>query len=125
MIKIMIAEDDPVVRQLFKELLIKKGYEIVGEAADGQQAIQLFYSLSEKPDLIVLDYHMPNKNGLEVTKRILKSDPRINILMISGDPRITQETFSNIGIRFKKKPLRVEELLNEIKTICKVPIQST
>jgi len=113
----MIVEDDPLIRQLFKQLLTEKGYEIVGEAADGQQAITIFKSLSEKPDMILLDFRIPKKNGLEVMKEILENDPSIEILMISGDPNVNRKAIINGGARFKQKPVRIEELLNEIEMI--------
>jgi DNA-binding NtrC family response regulator len=63
---------------------------------------------------------MPKMNGLEVTKELLKRDPTTNILMITGDPRVNQNAISNTGIRFKCKPVRMEEFLSEIRSIAQV-----
>lgn len=117
--KIMIAEDDPKIRNLFSKVLRSKGYDTV-EAKDGEQAIKIYDDLLEKPDIIVVDYRMPKVNGLEVTKEILKRDPSTNILMITGDPRISKKTFPDNGIKFKAKPVRMDEFLSEIQLFAKI-----
>ena len=53
-------------------------------------------------------------DGLEVTKEILKRDPSTNILMITGDPRINQKYLFDNGIKFKSKPVRMDDFLSEI-----------
>ncbi len=87
------------------------------EARDGEQALEIYDNLREKPDIIVLDFRMPKINGLEVIKQILDRDPQSNILMISGDPCINQLDLTNSHIRFKEKPVKLDEFLSEIKSI--------
>ncbi|MFX1537848.1 MAG: response regulator transcription factor [Promethearchaeota archaeon] len=110
----MIVEDDPLIRQLYKEVFISEGHVVVGEAADGEEALKLFHSLQEKPDLIVLDYRMPKKNGLEVAQEIMESTPNAKILMISGDPTINQNIVLSCDIKFARKPVQMIELLKII-----------
>ncbi|MHA1505359.1 MAG: response regulator [Candidatus Heimdallarchaeota archaeon] len=116
MLKILIAEDDPHIRNLFKKILKNKGYDTI-EARDGEQALEIYDTLSEKPDIIVLDFRMPKINGLEVIKEILNRDPESNILMISGDPCINQLDLTNSHIRFKEKPVKMDDFLSEINSI--------
>jgi DNA-binding response OmpR family regulator len=117
--KILIAEDDPQIRGLFSKILISRGYDTI-EATDGEEVIKIYDELSVKPEIIVVDFSMPKMNGLEVTKELLKRDPTTNILMITGDPRVNQNAISNTGIRFKYKPVRMEEFLSEIRSIAQV-----
>ena len=63
---------------------------------------------------------MPKVNGLEVTREILKRDPSSNILMITGDPRVNRKKIVNSGIRFKSKPVRMDEFLSEIQSIAQI-----
>ncbi|NHJ40648.1 MAG: response regulator [Asgard group archaeon] len=117
--KILIAEDDPQIRGLFSKILVSRGYDTI-EATDGEEAIKIYDELLVKPEIIVVDFSMAKMNGLELTKEILKRDPTTNILMITGDPRVNQNTISNTGIRFKYKPVRMEEFLSEIRSIVQV-----
>ncbi len=117
--KIMIAEDDPKIRSLFSKVLRSRGYDTV-EAKDGEQAIKIYDDLKEKPDIIVVDFRMPKINGLEVTKEILKRDPSTNILMITGDPRINRKYLFDSGIKFKAKPVRMDDFLSEIQLFARL-----
>ena len=116
MIKILLAEDDPLIRSLFKEVLNNIGYETI-VAVDGEDALNIYDSLQVKPDIIVLDFRMPKLNGLDLTKEILRRDPSSNILLITGDPRVNRADIIDSGIRFKEKPVRVDEFLSEINSI--------
>ncbi|NHJ04409.1 MAG: response regulator [Candidatus Heimdallarchaeota archaeon] len=121
MCKILIAEDDPLIRNLFKEILKSKGYDII-VAVDGEDAIKVYTELKEKPDIIVLDFKMPKKDGLEVSKEILQRDPSSNILMITGDPRVDQNELLNHGVKYKEKPVKMDDFLREIHNIAEMHI---
>ncbi|MCP4396427.1 MAG: response regulator transcription factor, partial [bacterium] len=69
LIRILIADDHQLVRQGFVALLsVKPGVEVIGQAEDGVEAVKLAHSL--KPDIILMDLLMPNKNGIEATREI-------------------------------------------------------
>jgi len=119
MCKILIAEDDPLIRNLFKEILKSKGYDII-VAVDGEDALKVYTELKEKPDIIVLDFKMPKKDGLEVSKEILQRDPSSNILMITGDPRVDQNELQNRGVKYKEKPVKMDDFLREIHNIAEM-----
>ena len=81
-IKLLLADDHEIVREGLRALL--KAYrdcEIVGEAADGRQAVALVKEL--KPDIVILDISMPLLNGLEATRQILKIRPQTKVLILT------------------------------------------
>jgi DNA-binding NarL/FixJ family response regulator len=80
--KILIADDHAMIRDGVKNLIRQnKDYTVIGEASTGQQAMELFDEL--KPDLLIMDISMPDKNGMEVSKEILIRDPQANIVILS------------------------------------------
>jgi two-component system, NarL family, response regulator LiaR len=82
-IRILLAEDHKIVREGTRQLLEKDAdFQIVGEAADGLEAVRLAESLT--PDLIVMDVRMPFLNGIEATRAIKSRSPKIHILILSA-----------------------------------------
>jgi DNA-binding NarL/FixJ family response regulator len=79
---ILLADDHAVVRNGFRHILEAEwDFKVVGEASNGREALELAESLL--PDVIVMDVTMPELNGIEATRRILKSCPKIRILALS------------------------------------------
>jgi two-component system, response regulator PdtaR len=66
--RVLVAEDEALIRLDLVEMLREEGYEVVGEAADGEQAVQLAGEL--KPDLVIMDVKMPKKDGIEAASAI-------------------------------------------------------
>jgi DNA-binding NarL/FixJ family response regulator len=82
MVRLLIADDHDVVRSGLRSLLEdQEGWSVVAEAADGKQAIAK--SISEKPDIAILDYSLPLINGLEVTRQIRLRVPRVEVLIFT------------------------------------------
>lgn len=80
--KVILADDHAIVRQGLKALLESRAQvQVVGEAEDGQEAVQLAEKLS--PDIIIMDISMPKINGLEATKQILEKCPQVKVLILS------------------------------------------
>jgi DNA-binding NarL/FixJ family response regulator len=81
-IRIFIADDHAIVRQGFRLILNQEpDMEVIGEAGSGADALRAVNEL--KPDVIVLDVAMPEMNGVEVTRRIMESDPEARVIMLS------------------------------------------
>lgn len=78
---ILLADDHVIVRQGFRSLLERAGFEVIGEAGDGQEAIQL----AEKfhPDVAVLDVAMPLLNGIDAAREITKVSPRTKTILLT------------------------------------------
>jgi two-component system response regulator NreC len=80
--RILLADDHAVVRQGFKMILgAQTDMEIVGEAANGREAVELAEKL--KPDIVVMDVAMPELNGIEATRRLLASTPHARVIALS------------------------------------------
>lgn len=79
---ILLADDHAVVRQGFRRLLEAEwDFQVVGEASNGREALEMAERL--RPDVVVMDVTMPELNGIEATRRIVKSCPRTRILALS------------------------------------------
>jgi DNA-binding NarL/FixJ family response regulator len=80
--KILIADDHAMVRDGLKNLIRQnKDYSVVGEASNGQEALSLYETL--RPDLLILDISMPDRNGMEVAKEIIEKDSTASIIILS------------------------------------------
>jgi DNA-binding NarL/FixJ family response regulator len=81
-IRILLADDHGIVRKGLRSLLDRQaGMEVVGESADGREAVRLAENLS--PDVVIMDIAMPLLNGIEATAQILKRNPGIGVIILS------------------------------------------
>jgi two-component system, NarL family, response regulator NreC len=80
-LRILLADDHAIVRQGLRALLDRERLEVVGEAADGREAVKLTTTL--KPDVAVLDLSMPLLNGMDAAREILKADPRTKVILLT------------------------------------------
>ncbi|HSJ94216.1 MAG TPA: response regulator transcription factor [Gaiellaceae bacterium] len=94
-IRVVIADDHAVVRSGLRMLLdAQEDIEVVGEAANGQQAI--FAAIEHKPDVVLLDVVMPEKGGIEALPAVRQGAPEAKVLVLSmqDDPRYVREAFA-------------------------------
>lgn len=82
MAKVLIVDDAAFMRLMLKKIVVTSGHEVVGEAANGNDAVQLFREL--EPDLTTLDITMPDKDGIEVLREILQINPDARVVMCSA-----------------------------------------
>ena len=81
-IRILLADDHPLVREGLRSCLIQqKNFEVVGEAADGEETIQLVKA--QAPDIVLLDINMPGMNGLEAARILMKTAPKSKIIILT------------------------------------------
>jgi YesN/AraC family two-component response regulator len=93
------------------------GFDIIGEAKNGEEAVSLFSTFPKKPDIILMDHRMPIKNGIEATKQILKMCNKSTIIFTSADNSIKEEALSIGAKSFLDKPFSIKELIDEIKKV--------
>ena len=89
--KVLIVEDSIVVRQLLRYILEQGGLEVIGEANDGEEALEMINR--HRPDVITMDVHLPKMDGFECTRRIMESDP-IPIVVVTGSYNISDSAFA-------------------------------
>jgi two-component system, response regulator PdtaR len=113
--RILIAEDETIIRLDLRELLEGAGFEICGEARDGEEAVAL--ARSERPDLAVLDVKMPKLDGIEAARRILDERP-IPIVMVTayGERELVSRAVEAGVFGYLVKPFRETDLLPAIET---------
>jgi DNA-binding NarL/FixJ family response regulator len=80
-LRILIADDHPLYRDGLRAALDAAGFDVVGEAADGRQAVAL--SLELQPDVVIMDLDMPGTGGVEATRRIAHGSPHVGILVLT------------------------------------------
>ena len=104
--RILLADDHLIFRQSLKGLLEREGFQIIGEAADGQEAVRRVRDLS--PDVAVLDLAMPLLNGLDAAREIVRASPRtrpILLTMHTEDPYVMEALRAGIkGYVLKTQP---------------------
>lgn len=115
MVTVLIVEDDDSLRELYQIALKLKGYDVIGTACDGNEAIDMFRNFSIKPDIILMDHRMPGKNGLEATKEIMEMDSKPKIIFASADTSVREEAIYLGARSFKAKPFSLEYLCSNIK----------
>jgi DNA-binding NarL/FixJ family response regulator len=81
-VKIVIADDDVTTRYVLRLLLQEQLYTVVGEAGDGEKAVEL--CALHKPNIAFIDIHMPGMNGHEASQLIRQANPQTSIIMISA-----------------------------------------
>lgn len=107
---ILLVEDESIMRMDIKEMLTEKGYDVVGDVADGEKAIQFAYKL--QPDLIIMDIKMPKMNGIKAGKIISKSLSIPILLLTAYSQRDLIEQAKNAYITgYLVKPIRESDLI--------------
>lgn len=115
--RILVTDDAAFMRMVLKNILIKHGFEVVGEAENGKQAIQKYKEL--QPDLVTMDITMPEMDGIQATKEIKKNDPEAKIIMCSamGQEAMVVEAIQAGAKDFIVKPFQEEMVVEKINKI--------
>jgi two-component system chemotaxis response regulator CheY len=118
-IKLVIVDDAPFIREALRNIIEGAGFEVVGEASDGQSALEL--ARYKFPDVIIMDLVMPNENGIEATKKILDECPGIKIIACStqSEKSMALKAIEAGCCGFIAKPFQVDEVISKIKSAIK------
>lgn len=123
-IKVLVADDAPFIREVVRQILIASGFQIVGEAGDGEEAV----AMAEKtePDIILMDLVMPKMSGIEATKEILKKNPAQKVIAFSTVDQHTMvmRAIDAGCIHYLTKPFKKSELIEVIETSLKKQVHS-
>jgi DNA-binding NarL/FixJ family response regulator len=120
MIKILVADDHTIVRQGLKLILSSQpDLTVVGEAANGREVVELAQKL--KPDIVLLDVAMPELNGIEATKQMMQTNPRLRVLVLSMHKEaVYVREILKAGARgYLLKDVIDTELLNAVRAVAR------
>lgn len=117
MLKVLIVDDAAFMRMMIKDILTKNEFEIVGEASNGIQAIELYKQ--ERPDVVTMDITMPEMDGIEAVKLIKEFDPNARIIMCSamGQQSMVKDAIKAGARDFIVKPFQADKVLEAINKI--------
>ncbi|GBF33213.1 chemotaxis regulator CheY [Desulfocucumis palustris] len=115
--KILIVDDAAFMRMMIKNIVIKNGYEVVGEAENGKQAVELYANGS--PDVVTMDITMPEMDGIEGVKAIRAIDPNAIIIMCSamGQQSMVMDAIQAGAKDFIVKPFQQDRLLQALERV--------
>jgi len=115
--KVLIVDDAAFMRMLLKDIISKAGFEVVGEASNGKEAVEKYKEL--QPDIVTMDITMPEMNGIEAVKEIKKIDPNAKIIMVSamGQQAMVIEAIQAGARDFIVKPFQPARVIEAIKKL--------
>jgi DNA-binding NarL/FixJ family response regulator len=117
--RLVVCDDQPAFRELISMVLgLESGIDVVGEAADGLEAIEAVRR--HTPDVLLLDVAMPNMDGLEALPFIRKACPNTQVVMVTafGSEGIRERALAAGAAGFIEKGLDVTELVEQVMQIC-------
>ena len=112
--RVLVAEDETIIRLDLRDLLERSGFEVCAEAKDGEEAVEL--ARSERPDVAIMDVKMPKLDGIEAARRILDERP-IPIVMLTayGQDELVSRAVEAGVFGYLVKPFREQDLLPAIR----------
>lgn len=112
---VLIVDDSRTSRRLLKDILERAGYEVAGEAIDGQEGFDMYVKL--KPDIVTMDITMPGVDGIECLKLIRVHDPEAKVIMITaaGQKEKMMEAVKFGAAEFITKPFMEESVLSALR----------
>ena len=115
--RVLIVDDAVVMRMMIKGILSKNGYEIVGEAQNGVEAVEKYRMLS--PDLVTMDMVMPEMDGISAVKEIVANHPDARIIMCTsmGQQALVVEAIQAGAKSFITKPFQPPKILETIQKV--------
>ena len=114
MARVLVVDDAAFMRKMVTDALSKGGHEVVGEGANGEEAVALYQELS--PELTTLDITMPEKDGLTALKEIIELDPAARVIMCSalGQESKVLESIKIGAKDFVVKPFQPDRVLGAV-----------
>lgn len=116
-ISVVIADDNDMMRSILRAMLRGEEYDVVGEARNGQVAIDIVERL--KPDIVCMDVMMPEKSGIEALCEIKVANPATEVVMVTSnsDPETVQESIMNGASGFIIKPFNAARVLDTLEKV--------
>jgi two-component system chemotaxis response regulator CheY len=114
---VLVCDDAIFMRTMITDILTQAGYEVIGEAESGAQAVEKFRQL--RPDLVTMDIVMPDMGGIEAVREICKENPEAKILMCSamGQQALVVEAIQAGAKDFVVKPFQPSRVLEAVQRL--------
>ena len=115
--RILVADDASFMRQMIRDIIEPEGFEVVGEASDGVEVMELFKQFS--PDLVMMDIVMPKRSGIDAVKGILADHPDACVVMCSalGQETLVMEALQAGAKDFIVKPFKPDNVLETLRKV--------
>jgi len=116
-LRILIVDDALFMRNMLKEIFVKAGWEVVGEAGNGVEAVEKYQELN--PDLVTMDIVMPLKSGIEALQEITDNFPEARVVMCSalGQESLVLEAVQAGARDFVVKPFQESRVLEVVRRV--------
>jgi len=115
---IFVVDDEPDFIDIYRRIFETIGVKIVGHAKSGEEALENLAKLTKRPDLIIMDNHLPGITGVETTVRILEIDPTASVLFVSVDEQVRHLALKSGAVDFISKPFSLEKLVSSVMKYC-------
>ena len=114
---VLIVDDSSLMRRLIKNIVVKNGYEVLGEAINGKMGVEKYKELH--PDFVTMDLIMDEMNGLEALRQIIEEDPDANVIMVSsmGQEVIVRDAIVIGAKNFLMKPFDERQVIEAIEKL--------
>ncbi len=115
--RILVVDDAAFMRMMIRDILVKNGYEVAGEAANGNEAVTKYQEL--RPDVTTMDITMPEMDGITAVREIRKLDPNARIIMCSamGQQAMVLDAIQAGARDFIVKPFQEDRVIDAIKKV--------
>lgn len=110
-------DDERGIIEVYRDVLTLRNHDVIAEAFDGEEAIETYKNMQKKPDVIIMDHRMPNKNGIDAMNDIRSLDPMQCIIFVTADFQAAKNSLSMGANSFILKPFRMDVLFNAIETV--------
>ena len=112
--KIFLIDDDRVIIEVYHNMLEIREHEVIGEAFDGESAVDIYNELPVKPDIVLMDHRMPFKCGIKAMRDIHEINPTQCVIFVTADFEAAKEALNKGAQSFIMKPFRMDDLFNSI-----------
>ena len=116
-LSVLIVDDALFMRNMLKDIFMRAGYDVAGEAEDGEMALELYRKV--RPDLVTMDIVMPKRSGIEALRDIVNEDPNARVVMVSalGQDSLVLEAVEAGACDFIVKPFKEEKVLDVVRRV--------
>jgi two-component system chemotaxis response regulator CheY len=115
--RILVVDDAAFMRMMIRDILVKNGFEVAGEAANGNEAVMKYQEL--RPDAVTMDITMPEMDGITAVREIRKVDPNARIIMCSamGQQAMVLDAIQAGARDFIVKPFQEDRVIDAVKKV--------